>query len=98
MRNTDKRIVASLTHAYVCRSGRLLGEGEAVNMNLRQIILRHIRCFWKDEQGQDMVEYALLLAFIALATTGLLTGVKTQIKGLFSTISSTLSSTNASAS
>jgi len=51
-----------------------------------------------EETGQDMVEYSLLLAFIALAAVGLLSGMKTQIKGLWSTISSTLSSTNTDAS
>jgi len=45
-----------------------------------------------------MVEYSLLLAFIALAAVALLSGIKVQIKRLFSTISSTLSSTNAAAS
>jgi Flp pilus assembly pilin Flp len=45
-----------------------------------------------------MVEYSLLLAFIALAAVGLLGGIKIQIKGLWSTISSTLSSTNTAAS
>ncbi len=59
---------------------------------------RCISTFWQDEQGQDMVEYSLLLAFIALAAVALLSGIKVQIKGLFSTISSTLSSTNAAAS
>jgi Flp pilus assembly pilin Flp len=54
--------------------------------------------FWRGEEAQDMVEYSLLLAFIALAAVGLLTGIKTQIKGLFSTINSTLASTNAAAS
>lgn len=27
--------------------------------------------FWKDQQGQDMTEYALLLAFVVLAAAGL---------------------------
>jgi len=59
---------------------------------------RRLAVLYEDESGQDMVEYSLLLAFIALAVVGLLTGVKIQIKGLFSTISSTLSSTNTAAS
>jgi Flp pilus assembly pilin Flp len=71
---------------------------EKLDMKFQRKALLCISRFWQEEQGQDMVEYSLLLAFIALAAVGLLTGVKTQIKGLFSTISSTLSSTNASAS
>ncbi len=27
--------------------------------------------FWKDQQGQDLTEYALLLAFVVLAAAGL---------------------------
>jgi Flp pilus assembly pilin Flp len=57
-----------------------------------------LQAFWYGEEGQDMVEYSLLLAFIALAAVGLLSGIKTQLSGLWNTISSTLSSTNTSAS
>ena len=57
-----------------------------------------LQAFWNGEEGQDMVEYSLLLAFIALAAVCLLSGIKTQISGLWSTISSTLSSTNTAAS
>jgi Flp pilus assembly pilin Flp len=53
---------------------------------------------WRGEQGQDMVEYSLLLAFIALAAVGLLSGLQTQISGLWSTISSVISNTNTAAS
>ena len=28
------------------------------------------KSFWLDEQGQDLTEYVLLLAFIALTTAG----------------------------
>jgi Flp pilus assembly pilin Flp len=57
-----------------------------------------LNAFWQEEDGQDMVEYSLLLAFIALAAVGLLSGIKTQISTLYTTINSTLSSTNTSAS
>ncbi len=54
-----------------------------------------LQAFWNGEVGQDMVEYSLLLAFIALAAVGLLSGIKSTISGLWSSISSTLSSTSA---
>ncbi len=57
-----------------------------------------LQAFWNGEEGQDMVEYSLLLAFIALAAVGLLSGIKTQISGLWTTINNTLASTNAAAS
>jgi Flp pilus assembly pilin Flp len=67
-------------------------------MKSAKIRLERLQAFFEDDTAQDMVEYSLLLAFIALAAVGLLTGVKIQIKGLWSTISSTLSSTNTAAS
>ncbi len=53
---------------------------------------------WKEEEGQDLVEYSLLLAFIALAAVGLLSGTRTTISGLWSTINATLSSASTTAS
>jgi len=52
-----------------------------------------LQAFWNGEDGQDMVEYSLLLAFIALAAVGLLSGVKVQITSLWTSINSTLAST-----
>ena len=48
--------------------------------------------FWKEEDGQDMVEYALLLAFVALAAVTVLSSVKTQISQLWSNVSGSLAS------
>jgi Flp pilus assembly pilin Flp len=67
-------------------------------MSILRTVKGKLGSLYRDERGQDMVEYSLLLAFIALAAVALLTGIKTQIKGLWTTISSTLSSTNTSAS
>lgn len=46
--------------------------------------------FLQDEQGQDLVEYALLLGFIALAAVSLLGNIKTSISTLFSKVSTSL--------
>jgi Flp pilus assembly pilin Flp len=50
--------------------------------------------FLQDEQGQDLVEYALLLAFIALAAVTLLSGMKTSITGIFTKVSTNLATAN----
>jgi Flp pilus assembly pilin Flp len=47
--------------------------------------------FWKEEDGQDMVEYALLLAFVALAAVGVLTSVKASISTIWTSVSTNLS-------
>jgi Flp pilus assembly pilin Flp len=53
---------------------------------------------WKEEEGQDLVEYSLLLAFIALAAVGLLSGVKGSINGLWTSINSALANASTAAS
>ncbi len=34
-------------------------------------MLSRLRKFWQDESGQDLIEYTLLMAFIALASASL---------------------------
>jgi pilus assembly protein Flp/PilA len=46
--------------------------------------------FWKEEDGQDMVEYALLLAFVALAAVGVLGTVKSSISTIWTSVNSNL--------
>ena len=42
----------------------------------------------KDERGQDMVEYALLAGFIAVAAGAVLPGISTSISQIFSKMAS----------
>jgi pilus assembly protein Flp/PilA len=42
------------------------------------------------ERGQGLVEYALIIALIAILLVGALTLLKNQLSGVFSTISSSL--------
>lgn len=46
--------------------------------------------FLKDESGQDLIEYALLAALIALAATIGMSNVASQINNSFATIGSRL--------
>ena len=62
------------------------------------MITSMLQRFWKEEEGQDLVEYSLLLAFIALAAVGLLSGTRTTISGLWSQINTTLASASSTAS
>jgi Flp pilus assembly pilin Flp len=50
--------------------------------------------FWNDEQGQDLIEYTLLMAFVALASAALFLGAGGSIQGIWSTSNSQLSSAN----
>jgi Flp pilus assembly pilin Flp len=42
----------------------------------------HFRNFLKDEQGQDLIEYTLMIAFVALAAAALFLGAGGSVKGL----------------
>ena len=50
--------------------------------------------FVKDEQGQDLIEYTLLMAFVALASAALFLGAGGSIKGIWSTSNSQLAAAN----
>jgi pilus assembly protein Flp/PilA len=50
--------------------------------------------FIKQDEGADLIEYALLAGLISLAAVGTLTTVGTSITGLFSKISTKLSGIN----
>ncbi|MGA2131174.1 MAG: Flp family type IVb pilin [Bryobacteraceae bacterium] len=47
--------------------------------------------FWTDDQAQDLIEYTLMLAFIALATAALYTGAGGSINTIWSNANSQLS-------
>jgi Flp pilus assembly pilin Flp len=53
---------------------------------------------WQDEQGQDLIEYTLLMAFVALASAALFVSSGSYISQIWSVGNSTLSAADASAS
>ena len=57
-----------------------------------------LRGFWNDEQGQDLIEYTLLMAFVALASAALFLGAGGSIKGIWVTTNNQLSQANSMAS
>lgn len=56
-----------------------------------------LRRLWKDEEGQDLIEYTLLLAFVALASAALFLGAGGSIKGIWTVTNSQLTSANTNA-
>ena len=60
--------------------------------------MTYLRNFWTDEQGQDLIEYSLLMAFVALASAALFIGTGGTIKGIWSTMNSQLVVANAQGS
>ena len=50
--------------------------------------MKWIKALWLEEQGQDLIEYTLLLAFVALASAALLTTLGQGITGIWNTADS----------
>jgi Flp pilus assembly pilin Flp len=73
--------------SLACRSGRIY----IIRMNL-------LKRFLKDEQGQDLIEYTLLMAFIALASAAIFVNSGKMISGIWSSANVQLVAANAAAS
>ena len=54
--------------------------------------------FLADETGQDLIEYTLLMAFVALASAALFLGAGGSISGIWTTSNSQLAAANTQAS
>jgi Flp pilus assembly pilin Flp len=53
--------------------------------------------FLLDEQGQDLIEYTLLLAFVCLASAALFISVGGSVGGIWNTANSQLTRANTAA-
>lgn len=51
-----------------------------------------LAALWQEEEGQDLVEYSLLLAFIALAAIALLSAAGGSVKSIWTSINANLTS------
>ena len=60
--------------------------------------MAYFRNFWQEEQGQDLIEYTLLMAFVALASAALFLGAGGSIKGIWSVTNTQLAAANSQAS
>ena len=70
------------------RSGEFREEGGVTS---------RVRCgFWQDEDGQDLIEYSLLLAFICLSGAAMFIGMGQTTSGLWSIVNSRLAAANQS--
>jgi Flp pilus assembly pilin Flp len=45
---------------------------------------------WRDRRGQDLIEYALMAGFVAVAAGAIMPGVASSISTIFSQISSVM--------
>jgi Flp pilus assembly pilin Flp len=57
-----------------------------------------IIAFLREDQGQDLIEYTLLLAFVCLASAALFISAGGSISGIWTATNSQLTAANTSAS
>jgi Flp pilus assembly pilin Flp len=60
--------------------------------------MKRFRSFLADENGQDLIEYTLLMAFVALASAALFIGAGGSIQGIWSVTNSQLAAASTQAS
>jgi pilus assembly protein Flp/PilA len=77
---------STTTHA------RKAAHGEEL-MNLT----KYVNAFVRDEEGQDLIEYALLVALISLVCVVALTDAGTQVNNIFTAIKNKLTTAAAAA-
>jgi pilus assembly protein Flp/PilA len=66
-------------------------QGEEKRMKHLSHIIWKIRIF-KDTRGQDLIEYALMAGFVAVAAGAVMPGVSSSISTIFSKVKSALES------
>ncbi len=54
------------------------------------MIKKMLTRLWKEEEGQDLTEYALLLVLLTLAAVGSLSGLASAINGVFANAATNL--------
>ena len=45
---------------------------------------------WSDDQGQDLIEYALMLTLILLVSVAAIQGIGTSVSNIFNSVNATL--------
>jgi Flp pilus assembly pilin Flp len=61
-------------------------------------MLTLLKRLWQNEQGQDLIEYTLLMAFVALASAALFISSGVSISSIWSTSNVSLSTAATTAS
>ena len=60
-------------------------------MNFLVLVHSSLYRLAKDVRGQDLIEYALMAGFVAVAAGAIMPGVATSISTIFSSVSSVMS-------
>jgi pilus assembly protein Flp/PilA len=60
------------------------------NNDRSNAVITHLSAFMRDESGQDLIEYALVAAIIALGATAAMSSLATTIGSTFTKIGTSL--------
>jgi Flp pilus assembly pilin Flp len=60
--------------------------------------MKYLWNFLKEEEGQDLIEYSMLLAFVVIGSAALYLGAGRNVKGVWTTANSQLITANTNAS
>ena len=85
----DSQILPRMVLSYC--NGIVAGRGIK---HMTRIVLN----IWKDDSGQDLIEYALMAGFVAVAAGAIMPGVSSNISSIFSKVGSVMQAANTSAS
>jgi len=82
---------------YGCNSSffRLTYVYDRFQSLVKETRMRTLRKLWRNQRGQDLIEYALLAAFLAVAVGALSPTVATNICTMFSRVATVLTAANA---
>lgn len=51
-----------------------------------------LKTVWSDDEGQDLIEYALMLTLILLVSVAAIQGIGTAVGNIFTSVNATLNS------
>jgi Flp pilus assembly pilin Flp len=60
------------------------------NFRLKYLYVIARFCIWRDDHGQDLIEYALMAGFVATAAGAIMPAVSSSISKIFSKVSSVM--------
>jgi pilus assembly protein Flp/PilA len=64
-------------------------EGEGPMQKLKNLI--YLLSIWKDSLGQDLIEYALMAGFVAVAAAAIMPNLGQSLSQIFSMVTCTMS-------
>jgi Flp pilus assembly pilin Flp len=59
-------------------------------MQMLTLLSLNLNRSWKDTRGQDLIEYALMAGFVAVAAGAIMPGVAVSISTIFSEVASVM--------